>query len=323
MRAVTFTRVGDPVGVLEINEIPVPAPKPGEVRIRVGSSVIHPADFLFIRGVYRLKPRFPQAAGFDGVGTVETLGAGVDEHLLGRRVAFRAPGAWAEFVIAPLSRIHLVPDGISDEVACQFALNPFTAWGLLQEASVPSGGRLLLTAGRSNVACLAARLAERRGIRVLLIARSAAGYDVVDLHGVGNARPSTSLSEALISVGEDKGFDAIFDPVGGPGTLALIDVAAVGGVLITYGVLGDRPFEMNASAIVYKNLTWRGFGYDRFMSSLDEDSLVRPREELWDLLKVDPDAVPIRAAYALEQVEHAVRASAAGGARGKILLRID
>jgi len=322
MRAITFTKAGDPVEVLEVSEVAISAPKRGEVRIWVSRSVIQPADFLFVRGVYRLKPCFPQVAGFDGVGTVEALGEGMDENLLGQRVAFRAPGAWAEFVIAPLSRIYRVPDDISDEVACQFALNPFTAWGLLREASLPPGSRLLLTAGRSNVARLTARLAERRGIRARLIARCAGGYAVVDQHGTGNARPSTGIAEALALVGEDKSFDAIFDPVGGPGTLALMDVAAAGAVLITYGALGDGPFEMKASAIVYKNLIWRGFGYDRFMSSLDENSVARAGEELWDVLRADPDLVPIRGAYALEQVRDAISASTASGARGKVLLCI-
>lgn len=320
MRAVTFTEVGDPFTVLNLSTVAVPAPKRDEIRVRVSRCVIHPADFLFIRGVYRIRPVFPQVAGFDGVGIVEALGEGVDERLLGRRVAFRAPGAWAEYAIASVSRIHPVPEDVSDEVACQFSLNPFTAWGLLREASLRPGCRLLLTAGRSNVARLTAKLAERRGISANLVARSGPGYSVVDLHGEVIGRPGSSISAALARAGQEGGFEAIFDPVGGPASLELMDIAATGSVLITYGVLDDRPFETKASTMIYKNLIWRGFGYDRFMSSLDEDMLVPLREELWDLLRIAPDLLPIKATYSLDQVKDAVNASSTGSGQGKVVL---
>src|SRR6185437_5812448 len=135
MEAVVFERPGAPEEVLSWREIPSPAPGPAELLIEVRARSIQPADLLFIAGHYRVQPRFPQIAGFDGTGTVVEIGADVLGFSVGQRVAFRCAGAWATLVAVPAERAYHVPPDLDaklpDEVACQFALNPLTAWGLL------------------------------------------------------------------------------------------------------------------------------------------------------------------------------------------------
>lgn len=131
MEAVIFEQAGKPEEVLAVSDISSPAPERGQVLIRVTSRTIQPADFLFIEGRYRIKPEFPQAAGLEGVGMIVECGPEVTDLAPGIRVAFRSPGAWAELAVAPAARVNPVPTGIPDSIACQFALNPLTAWGLL------------------------------------------------------------------------------------------------------------------------------------------------------------------------------------------------
>src|SRR5712671_7158425 len=156
MRALMFDRPGDAGAVLRLGEAPEPVLQPNGVVIEVRARVIQPADFLFMRGVYRVRPVFPQVAGFDGAGVVLELGREVRGLSVGQRVAFRSVGAWAERAVAPAERVYAVPDDIADEVACQFPLNPLTAWGLLDVCSLSSGVRVLATAGRSVTAALLA-----------------------------------------------------------------------------------------------------------------------------------------------------------------------
>ena len=73
MKAVVFEKVGTPYDVLQVQEVPMPEPATGEVRVKMLSSPINPADMLFISGKYRIKPQFPQITGLEGVG----MGCGV------------------------------------------------------------------------------------------------------------------------------------------------------------------------------------------------------------------------------------------------------
>ena len=226
MQALLFDQGGAAEDVLRFGTAPRPVPGPGQLVVRVCASVIQPADRLFIAGRYRVRPGFPQVAGFDGAGIVEEVGAGVDPALRDRRVAFRGVGAWAEFAVAALDRVHPVPEGIDLRQACQFPLNPLTAWGLLATAQARPGQRLLATAGDSSVARWIAALGAEREMEVILASREEAGWRAStaasgDVH-------AASLAQLLEALTRERGFDAILDPIGGPSTLDLIEACAPG-----------------------------------------------------------------------------------------------
>ncbi|HKC59721.1 MAG TPA: alcohol dehydrogenase catalytic domain-containing protein [Myxococcales bacterium] len=318
MRAIVFDKAGDPGAVLRLGEAPEPVLQPNGVVIEVRARVIQPADFLFMRGVYRVRPVFPQVAGFDGAGVVLELGREVRGLSVGQRVAFRSVGAWAERAVAPAERVYAVPDDIADEVACQFPLNPLTAWGLLDVCSLSSGVRVLATAGRSVTAALLAALARRRGIQLVRVARRDRGYAVVGEEEPG--RTPASLSELLGALAAEKPFDAGLDAVGGPNTLALIGAIARGGQLVSYGVLDDAPFPIRASTVLYRNLTWRGFGIDRYLRELPAGALAEATPVLWDVLRRDPACAPVSARYPLSEFRTAIGVAQQAGGGGKVIL---
>jgi NADPH:quinone reductase-like Zn-dependent oxidoreductase len=77
MRAIVHHRFGEPSDVLGVEDVPLPEPGPGEVRIRVTASPIHNHDLWTIRGTYGFKPKLPARAGTEAVGVVDALGEGV------------------------------------------------------------------------------------------------------------------------------------------------------------------------------------------------------------------------------------------------------
>jgi NADPH2:quinone reductase len=102
-----------------------------------------------MEGNYTVTPRLPQIAGFDAVGIVsQTEGT----YQQGQRVAFRHPGAWAEFIAVPIKSLSPISDSLPTDKAAQLFLNPGMAWGLLKQARLEAGDWLLLTAGNSTVA---------------------------------------------------------------------------------------------------------------------------------------------------------------------------
>src|SRR5512146_983001 len=219
MDAVLFETAGDPAQVLKFGEIAAPVPAPGQVLLAVEARPVHPADLAFVRGTYRLRPRFPQIAGLSGAGRVLAAAPGVP-LIPGTRLAFRWPGAWAEQVAVPVERTYVVPDDISIEDAAQLSLNPITAWGLLDMANAGPGDVIAITAPTSSVARITRALAEARGVRVVEVGRD------------GATSPEVERFRALSAGG---GLAALIDSVGGAHVERLLPELRQGATIVTYG----------------------------------------------------------------------------------------
>ncbi|TIO78002.1 MAG: hypothetical protein E5X74_05450 [Mesorhizobium sp.] len=320
MKAIVFERPGAVEDVLQYQDAVVPACGPRQALIRVTARVIQPADWLFIAGQYAVKPSYPQVAGFDGAGVVEKVGSEVHGLEVGCRVAFRSPGAWGDYATASLDRIYPVPAELagllSDDVVCQFALNPLTAWGLLDLAPGGAALRILLTAARSVVAAVAYQLARKRGMVVERLVRSDNGYRLLDSEdqtlGVGD-----TVAGALDKTAP---YNIVLDPVGGPNTLALIERVLPGGTLLSYGVLDDRPIEIKASTLLYKSLRWQGFAISSWLNRASPETLETALRECWALLADHPSKLPVIARYKLEDFRKAMSVARESAGEGKVIL---
>src|SRR6516165_11455853 len=136
MKAIRFTRFGEPTEVLELQEVPIPEAGPGQVRVRMIASPINPSDVLVVRGEYGRLPQLPATPGFEGVGVVEAAGAGLLGRLrLGRRVAVLngAGGNWQECVVVPAKQVVPIAKDIADEQAASFFVNPASALVMTQD----------------------------------------------------------------------------------------------------------------------------------------------------------------------------------------------
>src|SRR5262245_19935124 len=108
MKAVVFDRFGDPAEVLQVREVALPEPGPGQVRVRMRASPVNPSDLLVVRGEYGRLPTLPATPGFEGVGVVVAAGPGLLCRLrMGKRVAVLngAGGNWQEAVVVPARQV--------------------------------------------------------------------------------------------------------------------------------------------------------------------------------------------------------------------------
>lgn len=320
MQAIVFDQSGEPESVLALRDISSPSPNADQVLLRVSARPIQPADFLFIQGRYRIKPEFPQVAGLEGAGTIVSCGRGVSSHKVGDRVAFRSKGTWAEYALAPTSRIYPVPQGIPDSIACQFSLNPLTAWGLLAECNLSPSSRILVTAGRSVIARLLTKLARSKGLITTLLVRDNGRYSALDdNHRViaNGASVADTLQEVVRNHGE---FHAALDSVGGSDTVALINALAPKSRLISYGILSDTDITIKASQILFRSVTWQGFGIDGWLDSVSAEDLSIAQEQLWHLLSASPDLLPVIGTFGLIDIQQAIAAVRKPIQPGKVLL---
>lgn len=320
MRAVVFDRIGEPDQVLRIVEARTPQVSENSVLVRVIARPVHPADFAFVRGQYRLKPELPQAAGLEGAGVVVQAAdeSGVAE---GTRVAFRAPGSWAEFAAVPRARLVEIPADIPDETACQISLNPVTAWALLRESGAARGDWIVVTAATSGVSNLIGALARVRGIRVIGLVRG--DIDSARERCTAErllAADSPLLPDGIARIVGAAGVAAVLDSVGGPAVQNLLATLAPGGQIVAYGVQDRRPAAVTNAVLVYSNLTWKGFGIDRWLWELGSQEARDMYSELWCLIRRGTLRLPVSSTHSLEAFQSALRADQQGGRRGKVIL---
>lgn len=310
MVAALFERTGEAEQVVQLRELPIPVPGPGEVLVQVQAASLQPADRMFIGGAYRHRPLFPQRAGLVGAGIVTQCGDGVGLEP-GTPVAFRHPGAWGEFCVVPAARLFLVPEGVGMADASQFALNPVTAWALLDTACVGSGDWLAVNAARSNVATMVRALAGARGVHVA---------DIPGQRAAGADGGHATISEALLTATGGESIAAVLDAVGGPQMLEVLPTLRQGALIVSYGLLEQAPAPVRNADLIYKNLTWIGFGIDHWLArhAAKRDAMLR---ELWEAIVTQALPLPVRARFPLVRLHEALRAEAAGGV-GKVLLML-
>ena len=163
MKAVQLSRFGDP-DVLDIVELPIPSPEPGEVLIRIQAAGINFFETLGRQNRYAITPQLPIVPGVEVAGVVEALGEGVDPGLIGKRVAVplfaagRPTGGYAEYISIPASDIVPIPDDLHFEQAVALLVQGLTAALLIRQSS-PRAKTIAVTAaagGRADVdTCLA------------------------------------------------------------------------------------------------------------------------------------------------------------------------
>jgi NADPH:quinone reductase len=317
MQALAFNETGEPHAVLRLVDLPRPQPRVGEVLVKVMARPIHPADLAFIRGQYRLRPVYPQVAGLEGAGVV-VEGA---DFASGTRVAFRWPGSWAEFATVPVGRIIAVPADISDVAASQISLNPITAWALLDEAQVTRGDTILITAATSTVSNIVAAIARQRGIEVIGLARGDAARAAPRSKAERLlSADDPELTDKIVASTRGKQIVALLDSVGGPILSELFAALSPGARVIAYGVQDSTPTTVTNAILIYSNLTWKGFGIDRWLSMLDGEAKARMIDELWSMVR--DELLPLAAAsrHALADFPAALAADGAAGRTGKVLL---
>jgi len=202
MKAVRFHEVGGPE-VLQQEDVPVPTPGAGEVRVRVAASAFNAADDGMRGGFLPIPVVLPHVPGYDVSGTVDALGEGVEGLRAGDAVVGFLPmerdGGAAEQVIAPAEALVGAPTTIPLTDAAGLPSVALTAWqALFDEGGLQAGQRVLVNGAGGVVGKYAVALARRVGVHVVATAspRSAAAVRAAGADEVVD-HTTTDLLEAV------------------------------------------------------------------------------------------------------------------------------
>ncbi|MEU9919182.1 zinc-dependent alcohol dehydrogenase family protein [Streptomyces sp. NPDC051001] len=254
-RTVLFHEIGGP-DVLEIEDVTVPAPGPGQVALRVEALGLNRAESLFRSGGYYYQPALPASRlGYEASGVVEAIGEGVtglaagDPVTTGPGIEMSAQGVYAERVVLPESAVLPRPASVDAVTGAASWLTYTTAYGgLLETAGLRPGDHVLITGASSGVGTAAIQVARRIGAIPLATTRSEAKrqglLDAGAAEVIVSGGDAETVAKEVRRLTGGRGAEVIFDAIGGPGFRPLTEALAEGGTVLVYGWLDRRPAEI-------------------------------------------------------------------------------
>ena len=320
MRAIKIEEWGGP-DVMEVAEIDVPEPGDNQVLIRVTRAGINYADTHQTENSYLAKFELPLIPGTEVAGVVERDGCG---FTAGQRVvAMTGTGGYAEYVAAPCSQTSAIPDGVDDELALALLIQGLTAWHLYRTcARVQDGESVVVISGAGGVGSLAVQLGKHMGAgRVIATASSPEKRELtLELGADAAVDPGAGdLTAALIEANEGKRVDAVFEMAGGKIFDGSLRAMAPFGRMVTYGIAGREPNEVQTGVLLRKSWSVIGFWLMHCLAH-PERMMREPLADLYERAARGEIRAVTGGTYAMSDVQRAHEDLRSRKTRGKLLL---
>jgi len=351
MRAMVVEAFGGPE-VLKLKEVPIPTPGAGEVLVRVRASALTRTRDVGTRAgrgpVFPRLVSFPHIFGGEHAGTVQAVGPGVSDELVGVRVAVASPiycercdaclgdrhwecsapklvginhpGSNAEFTVVPAGNLENLPDTVSYADGALLAYGGPLADAELKAARTVEGEWVLVPGASGAVGSLAVGLAVRKGARVIALTRSPDAHAPLKELGaeavLDTDRPD--LGEAILEQTHRHGVDVVID------NLTLIELwerywpaIARAGRVVVCGRVGDfdKPLPVNVIGLYQRHLSLIGVAIgDR-----------REVKSFWDDMRTASMPLPaaLVTAFPLERAAEAHAQLEQGAKLGHFALTVD
>lgn len=330
-RIVVFDRLGPPE-VLELRDVPLAEPGPGEVRIAVAAFGLNRSESQMRQGSYpMLEATFPSRVGKEAAGRVTAVGSGFEGVAVGDRVTtvpcfdMNRHGVYGEFAIVPAAALAPLPRGLTMVQAAGIWQQYLTAYGpLVAHARVGAGTVVLVTAAAASVGHACIQLAKVQGATVIATTRTAGKVERLRLTGADHvivADGSASLAPQVRALTQDRGADVIVDSISGPIVAELADCAAMRGKIFLYGRLDERPTPYPLITCMKRAISITGYT----LWEIVLDPVARRDAQAWIVDRLESGAIApvIDRVFELDEIVAAHAYMDSNAANGKIIVRVD
>ena len=268
VKIVRFHKTG-PAEVLQFDELPLPEPGPGEIRLRVKALGLNRAEIMFRHGQYLETPILPSKNGYEASGIVEAVGTGVDSSWIGKTVStvpgtfkLNDHGVYGQVAVVPFYGIADYPSALSYEQGASIWMQYLTAYGaLIWLGQVAKGDFVIITAASSSVGIAALEMVKVEGAISIAVTRTIAKK--IELLKLGADHVIVTDEEDLVArvneITSGKGARIVFDPIGGKILESLAAATAPKGIIFEYGALASEPTPYPLFTSLAKYLTIRGY----------------------------------------------------------------
>jgi NADPH:quinone reductase len=312
MRAVQIDEFGGPE-VLQVVDVPKPAPGDGEVLIEVSRAGMNFADTHQRENSYLARFEVPLILGGEVAGTTED----------GRRVvAMLRSGGYAEYAVAPEATVYPLPNGLDDGAALAILIQGLTAWHLLGTCGrVAPGESVVVISGAGGVGSLAVQLAKPFGAgRVIATASSEEKRAItLELGADAAVDPSTEdLTAALVEANGGDRVDVVLEMSGGRIFEQSAEALAPFGRIVVYGIASREQNTVATGRLMRKSRTVVGFWLVHCLGR--RDMVEEPLADLFERAARGDLKPFVGATYPLSDVRRAHEDMQGRRTSGKLLL---
>ncbi len=245
---------------LELAEVPVPQPGPGQALIKVARAAVNPSDVMFVAGLYGQPRKAGQPAGFEAVGEVV---AG-DTPLMGQRVSFSGAGlgTWADYALADVSGLIPLRPDVTDEDAAGLIVNPLTAMAMFDIVQQDGADGFLFTAGGSQLGKFLTALGRDSGVAPIPVVRREAQVGPLKALGAAEVLVTTDpdFPERMADVMKTYGPRILLDAVADQISADLFFAMPRGARWIPYGRLStEAPRLDQIGQFIFMDKSVQGF----------------------------------------------------------------
>ena len=267
-----------PYQQLELEDVPVPRPGPGQVRIAVHYAGMSFATSLVTEGRYQRKPPLPFSPGTEIAGVVDAVAPDVSHLKPGDRVCAGIDwGGHAEQAVTDATTVYRIPDDFPFDIAPQIPLSYGTSFAALAwRARLQPGETVLIHGAAGAVGLAGVEFAKALGATVVAAASTPEKLALVRDHGAdhGVIFPSAAALDEIRAL-LPRGADVVFDPIGGDAFDLSLRCVANSGRILVIGFAGGRVQQIPANILLVKDVTVLGFNFGNYVGWGRVDERVR------------------------------------------------
>jgi NADPH2:quinone reductase len=326
MRAVGVKAPGG-VDQLELIELPIPSPMPGEVLIQVKAAGVNRPDVLQRLGLYPPPADANPNLGLEVSGVVVAVGQGVPESHLGEPVmALCNGGGYAEYACVPARQCMQIPKGLSFTEAASLPEVYMTVWqNLFLKGAARAGQTVLIHGGSSGIGTAAIQLCKKHGLRTFVTVGSQEKADFCTALGAERAYlyKTQDWEQQVLQDTQQQGVDLILDMVAGDYLNKDLNCAKPQGMVIVIALLGGRFANIDAAKLMTKQVVLTGTTLRPRSAEFKADLARQVERELIEGFSAQVLKSLVQATFTLADVAKAHQLMESGNALGKIVLNIE
>ncbi len=289
---------------LKVTDYPIPKPKKHEYLIKIRAAGLSFATNLVVRGKYQVRPPLPFIPGTEIAGEIVSTSTDQKQFFSGQRVcAVIDYGGLAEYACAHVANIFPIPDELSYEKAITFTNTYATSLATLSWShllNLEKYQTLLVHGATGGVGSAAVEIAKSKGARVIAAVSNPKKIESAQGFGADQVilNKPASFKDKIMALTNNKGVDAVFDPIGGEVFSESIRCLKPEGRIAPIGFASGNIPSIPASLLLIKNITVCGLNMGLYFGwgPVDNREAYKPRmdqlmEQLFDLYltgKINP-----------------------------------
>ncbi|XP_015595644.1 enoyl-[acyl-carrier-protein] reductase, mitochondrial [Cephus cinctus] len=291
-KSLVYQEYGEPIKVLSMQQIPLKKPEDNQVLVKWLLAPVNPADINTIQGRYPSKPALPAVPGNEGVGEVVIVGSKVQGLEVGDRVVPNGVnmGTWRTHAVYNKDEVLKIPKNIGMVEASMINVNPCTAYRMLKDfVPLKPGDTVIQNGGNSAVGQIVIQLCKAWHLKSVSIVRDRP--EIIELKdhlkSLGAHEVLTESELRKTEIFKSKQYlqpKLALNCICGQNALEVLRHLDHSGVMVTYGGMSRDPLTVPTSALIFKNITIKGFWMTAWtkahMESKERTEMYNELEEL-------------------------------------------